>query len=91
MGETPVDITLSPGTHQLRLTLADFLAAERTVVAVNGIEEEVSVTLLAVAADGSGWQRTTGWIALGSGLAAMAGGIALLRRRRPVVRLFRRR
>jgi hypothetical protein len=71
IGKTPVDRELSPGVHKLELAAEGFDPLERTVTAVNGVDETVDLDLVVLPSKLP--LRALGWTALAVGAAAIAG------------------
>lgn len=71
-GETPLELRLPVGEHQVRLTLEGYESAERRVTLTRTSAVELDVTLLKKAPP-AGPKRTWTWVALGTGAALAAG------------------
>ena len=71
IGKTPVDRELAPGVHKLELSYDGYDPLERTVTAVNGVDETLDLDLVIVPSKLP--LRTLGWTALAVGAAAIAG------------------
>jgi hypothetical protein len=71
IGKTPVDRELAPGVHKLALTIEGYDALERTVTAVNGVDETLDLDLVVLPSKLP--LRTLGWTALAVGVAALGG------------------
>lgn len=75
-GTTPIDsMPVIPGKHVIRVSREGYIAIEREVTFVEGVNEELDFSLekLPSRLPGRGW----GWASLGVGAAALGGGIAL--------------
>jgi PEGA domain len=73
IGKTPVDRELAPGVHKLELRAEGYDPLERTVTAVNGVDETLDLDLVVVPSKLP--LRALGWTALAVGVAALAGSI----------------
>jgi hypothetical protein len=73
LGRTPVDRELTPGVHKLELAADGYDNLERTVTAVNGVDETLDLDLVVLPTKLP--MRAMGWTALIVGVAALAGGI----------------
>jgi hypothetical protein len=71
IGRTPVDRELPPGVHKLELHVDGFDPLERTVTAVNGVDETLNLDLVVLPSKLP--LRAMGWAALAVGVAALAG------------------
>jgi hypothetical protein len=72
-GRTPVDRELAGGVHKLVLRADGYDALERTVTAVNGVDETLNLELVPVPSKFP--MRLAGWTAVVVGVAAMAAGV----------------
>jgi len=73
IGKTPVDRELPPGVHKLELSTEGYDPLERTVTAVNGVDETLDLDLVVLPSKLP--LRTLGWTALAVGAAALAGAV----------------
>jgi hypothetical protein len=73
LGRTPVDRELAPGVHKLELRAEGYDDLERTVTAVNGVDETLDLDLVAMPTKLP--LRAMGWAGLGVGVAALAAAI----------------
>ena len=76
IGTTPIEHRLVAGTHRVRVSKEGFVADEREITFVAGVTEKLSVDLRRAAA--SSKMRALGAGLVGGGVAALAGGVALL-------------
>lgn len=74
-GTTPLDRPVIPGKHILRVQKDGFITLEREVTFVEGVREEMEMSLDKVPSRLPG--RAWGWASLGVGVAALGGGVAL--------------
>lgn len=72
LGVTPVDLELSAGEHQLRLSAHGFEPIERTFNAIAGIDETLSLEMLS--RPSSFPLATMGYASLAAGVASLAAG-----------------
>ncbi len=75
-GTTPIEsMPVIPGKHVIRVSREGYIAIEREVTFVEGVNEKLEFTLekLPSRLPGRGW----GWASLGVGVAAMGGGLFL--------------
>jgi hypothetical protein len=73
LGPTPIDRELAAGVHKLELATDGYDALERTVTAVNGVDETLDLDLVILPTKLP--LRTMGWLAVAVGVAALAGGV----------------
>jgi hypothetical protein len=73
VGKTPVDRELSPGVHKLELAAEGYDPLERTVRAVNGVDETLDLDLVVLPSKLP--LRTLGFSAVVVGAAAIAGAV----------------
>jgi hypothetical protein len=73
LGRTPVDRELAAGVHKLELRAEGYDGLERTVTAVNGVDETLDLELVVLPTKFP--LRTMGWVGVAVGVAALAGGI----------------
>jgi hypothetical protein len=73
LGRTPVDRELVAGVHKLELHVEGYDRLERTVTAVNGVDETLDLDLVVLPTKFP--LRTMGWVGIAVGVAALAGGI----------------
>jgi len=89
VGRSPQTLALTPGTHRLEAHTTGYLSERRTITSTPNERLSLALTLLpAGAANAAGadleptarapWRRSAGWSAVVAGLAAVAGGVALL-------------
>src|SRR5262249_35778507 len=71
--KTPADRELAPGVHKLELAAEGYDPLERTVTAVNGVDETLDLDLVIVPSKLP--LRTLGWTAVAVGAAAIAGAV----------------
>lgn len=79
VGLAPLEYALPPGEHELRFGARGYVSQKRSVTAVSGVQEELTVTLGRARVDA----RTRGLIiggavTLGLGVAGIGGGAPLL-------------
>ena len=72
-GRTPVDRELPGGVHKLVLRADGYDELERTVTAVNGVDETLNLELVPLPSRFP--MRMAGWVAVVVGVAAMAAGV----------------
>jgi hypothetical protein len=83
IGVTPIEEPLPEGKHEVRIALEGYVERRRSVTAVSGSDEAISLQLQPVPVaevegpDGRG-MRIAGWTLLGVGLGALAGGATML-------------
>ncbi len=75
IGTTPLERTIVPGKHVLRLSKDGYIAIEREVTFVDGVSEELNLELDKLPSRLPG--RRWGFASLGVGIAALGGGVAL--------------
>jgi hypothetical protein len=73
VGNTPLDLELSSGEHQLSLEAPDHEPLQRTFVVVSGVDERLDFEMTPTPSTFP--YRTIGWTGLGVGALAIAGGI----------------
>jgi hypothetical protein len=73
LGRTPVDRELGAGVHKLELAADGYDGLERTVTAVNGVDETLDLDLVVVPTKFP--LRAMGWLAVAVGVAALAGSV----------------
>lgn len=79
IGRTPLERSVTPGQHRLRIELQDYATVERSIVAVTGTRERVSIELRPVARqDPHRRLRVAGWGSFVGALALLGTGSALL-------------
>jgi hypothetical protein len=76
VGNTPLDLELASGEHQLSLRAVDHEPLHRTFVVVSGVDETLDLAL--VREPSLFPYRPVGWAGLSLGAAAIAGGIYAL-------------
>jgi hypothetical protein len=76
VGNTPLDLELASGEHQLSLRAADHEPLHRTFVVVSGVDETLDLELLRSPTMFP--YRPIGWTGLSVGALAIAGGIFAL-------------
>ncbi|HVZ72153.1 MAG TPA: PEGA domain-containing protein [Polyangia bacterium] len=72
IGPAPIDREIPAGVHKLELAAEGYDVLERTITAVNGVDETLDLEL--VVQPSKFPLRAMGWLALGVGVAAIAGG-----------------
>jgi hypothetical protein len=75
-GNTPLDLELASGEHQLTLEMADHEPLHRKFVVVSGVDETLDFQLTRTPS--SFPYKPIGWTGLGLGVAAIAGGVVAL-------------
>ncbi len=75
VGTTPLDRPVIPGKHVIRVTKEGFIAIEREVTLVEGVQESISFELEKVPSRLP--KRPWGWASLGVGIVGLGGGLAL--------------
>ena len=92
IGVSPIVEPLPPGKHEVTISKRGFVERKRSITSVAGGEESIDLELQAVPTpievdsgpDGRG-MRIAGWVALGTGLGILGGGVtALVLDERPV-------
>ncbi len=87
VGVTPIELTLTPGEHDVVVRRQGYVAYRSRLSLIDGVTETVSTELvpLSLAApepevqgEGGRTRATLGWAALGVGVGAAASGVALL-------------
>jgi hypothetical protein len=73
MGKTPIDRELTPGVHKIELAAEGYDPLERTVTAVNGVDEMLDLDLVVVPSKLP--LRALGFAAVAVGAAAIAGAV----------------
>jgi hypothetical protein len=73
IGKTPIDRELPPGVHKLELAADGYDPLERTVTAVNGVDETLDLDPVVVPSKLP--LRALGWTALAVGVAALVGAV----------------
>ncbi len=73
MGRTPVDRELPAGVHKLELAAEGYDPLERTLTAVNGVDETLDVDLVVLPSKLP--LRALGWTAVAVGVAALVGSV----------------
>ena len=73
MGRTPVDRELPAGVHKLELFAEGYDPLERTLTAVNGVDETLDVDLVVLPSKLP--LRALGWTAVAVGVAALVGSV----------------
>jgi hypothetical protein len=73
LGRTPLDRELPAGVHKLELAADGYDDLERTVTAVNGVDETLDLDLVIVPTKVP--LRLLGWTALAVGVAAIVGSV----------------
>ena len=73
IGRTPIDRELAPGVHKLELSAEGYDPLERTVTAVNGVDETLDLDLVVLPTKVP--LRALGWTALAVGVAALVGAV----------------
>jgi hypothetical protein len=73
LGRTPVDRELPAGVHKLEVAAEGYDELERTVTAVNGVDETLDLDLVSVPTKVP--LRLLGWTALAVGVAAIVGSV----------------
>ena len=75
IGTTPVERPTVAGKHLLRVSSEGYISIEREVTFVEGVSEDLTITLEELPNKLPG--RPWGWVSLGFGLGGLGGGIAL--------------
>jgi hypothetical protein len=73
IGRTPIDRELQPGVHKLELAAEGYDPLERTVTAVNGVDETLDLDLVVLPSKLP--LRALGWTAVAVGVAALVGAV----------------
>jgi hypothetical protein len=73
IGPTPIDREVPGGVHKLALTADGYEPLERTVTAVNGVDEALELEMVVVPTRFP--LRSAGWVAVAVGVAALVGGV----------------
>ena len=76
VGNTPLDLELASGEHQLSLRAPDHEPLQRTFLVVSGVDETLDLELVRTPTNFP--YRTIGWTGLTVGALAIAGGIFAL-------------
>ncbi len=74
VGTSPLELSVSPGKHVIRVQREGFISAERELVFVNGVAEKMSFELERLPSRLPG--RTWGWVSLAAGAVALGTGVA---------------
>lgn len=72
-GTTPLDRPVVPGKHLIRVTSDGYIAIEREVIFVDGVNEDLNFSLEKLPSQLPG--RRWGYVSLGFGIAALGGAI----------------
>jgi hypothetical protein len=72
-GRTPVDRELTGGVHKLELAADGYDSMERTVTAVNGVDETLDLDMVPLPTKFP--YRNAGWAAVAAGVVALVAGI----------------
>jgi hypothetical protein len=72
-GATPVEVTLPAGRHQVRLEAQGYRPLEQGFTVSSGVDHSVELALLQIPSRFP--HKTAGWIAVGAGVALIAGGV----------------
>ena len=75
-GTTPLDRPSLPGKHVIRVSAEGYIAVEREVTSVEGVDEQIAFELEKVPSKLPG--ATWGWVSLGVGAAGLATGLAFV-------------
>lgn len=75
IGATPLERPMVPGKHVLRVSADGYIAIEREVTFVEGVSEELNITLEKIPSRLP--SRPWGYVSLGFGVAALGGGVFL--------------
>ena len=75
IGATPLERPIVPGKHVLRVSADGYIGVEREIVIVEGVSEELNVTLEQIPSRLP--SRPWGYVSLGFGVAALGGGVFL--------------
>jgi TolB-like protein len=75
VGTTPIERRMVPGKHVLRVSSEGFISIEREVTFVEGLSEDLSISLEKLPSRLP--SRPWGWVSLGAGVATLSGGIVL--------------
>lgn len=80
IGTTPLELAVEEGEHQLRVEREGYRPEIQNLALVEGSRSEVDVTLSEIEVEKTGPRplRIAGAVTLGTGLAALGGGIAML-------------
>lgn len=73
IGRTPIDRELQPGVHKLELAADGYDPLDRTVTAVNGVDETLDLDLVVLPSKLP--LRALGWTAVAVGVAALVGSV----------------
>jgi len=77
VGSAPRELELAAGRHLVVVRRAGYVATERSITMVAGAQERLALRLLQLPGTPSP-ARVVGWVSLGTGVAALAAGIALI-------------
>lgn len=84
-GVTPMALTLSPGSHEIRLEKSGRIDAHTEVVAASGVEDSIQLALAEVPVEDRPRMRKAGWASLGTGIGLSVGaGVLLALHHQPV-------
>jgi hypothetical protein len=77
-GETPRDVKLGAGKHEIVLKLKGHISATKTLTCVASVAEKVALKLIRKAVKTKSNRKLWGWLAVGAGVGAAIAGIAML-------------
>lgn len=72
-GQTPLEIEVPPGEHQIRVEKDGFVVAEDSVTSVEGVEESLNLRLRALPKQRDKAMVRGGWAAVGVGIGLLVG------------------
>jgi hypothetical protein len=78
VGLTPIEVDIDPGAHEIRVALAGYAPATRSVAPVAGSTQEVTVELERGGGGGGRGGGILPWIVIGAGAAVMITGGVLV-------------
>lgn len=76
-GLAPTELELAAGTHRITAAADGFTAATRTISAVSGVDERLTIHLLPVSTSSTSKVKVAGWVVAGAGLASLGLAAAL--------------
>lgn len=72
-GQTPLEVEVPPGKHQIRVEKDGYVVAEDSVTSLEGVEESLNLRLRALPKQRDAKMIRGGWAAVGVGIGLLAG------------------